>query len=639
MVLLFIATASFVVGVVLMRAFDKIVYAVGQTQNTVIDQRFCNGLSIIFAVRMFVQGVKLPSKYTSIVGLILLHADNKTDFPSRQQSVSTALHRLLTEKYRQRLYVGHKKWLIWGEEYWYAAHPAIVAHVFHLGNKHSWTKLNLEQTNRALYKYKKAWNNTREPVLGLLYLGDSKQWHVLRKNLTPFFKDSDFTVLTNRLRDIARKHLDQVMQKHEGLCELLQQTLMITADMLCQVLYDCELPPDELDTLVETLMNYTVPDETTEAEKQTRADNHKNIAMKMAEQTKEGTLAWILKQNCPSLSEEIRNENIGFFLEALTPSVASLWTIAHVALKNMQDRCWNDVTFRSQCIKEGMRMYPPVPSLWPRMATKDHEMKNPLYEPNAQIKNSMGRRGWLSNLIFGKPIEEQPTITIRKGTKVFIFPSIMHYDPRFWTSPEEFDPGRWDEHPDILTGRGGSSQLNRKSFSGRCLVGYEKQATSFKYQTLNEESRSVDPLRWARNMTRQGIEQCLRSRVFGKRHEVDTTRAYLEDIAERVTADRKRLEAWSYLPFGGGPHMCLGRRLAACMVDSLVYTFMEYGVHFIPESVPSILVSKPWHQRTTSFVATYNYPVDPIHVLLSGRRNVHEFVGDPNAHPSITCRF
>ena len=84
--------------------------------------------------------------------------------------------------------------------------------------------------------------------------------------------------------------------------------------------------------------------------------------------------------------------------------------------------------FRQQCIKEALRMYPPVPVLWPRIAKKDMVMPNPIYDPNSIPEP----QSFLSKLCFGERVENQPKLTIKKGTNILVVPSLMHYDSRFW---------------------------------------------------------------------------------------------------------------------------------------------------------------------------------------------------------------
>jgi hypothetical protein len=58
---------------------------------------------------------------------------------------------------------------------------------------------------------------------------------------------------------VCQKHLQRIALKHQGEEELLELLLTVTVDLLCQCLYDCALPSDELDLLTEALTEYVVP--------------------------------------------------------------------------------------------------------------------------------------------------------------------------------------------------------------------------------------------------------------------------------------------------------------------------------------------------------------------------------------------
>ena len=79
----------------------------------------------------------------------------------------------------------------------------------------------------------------------------------------------------------------------------------------------------------------------------------------MAEDAPEETLAYIIKNECPTMSEKLRKENLAFFLEALTPAFASFWTLCNVIMfmsKDMKAKAKDDPVFRQQCMKEALRM-------------------------------------------------------------------------------------------------------------------------------------------------------------------------------------------------------------------------------------------------------------------------------------------
>lgn len=52
------------------------------------------------------------------------------------------------------------------------------------------------------------------------------------------------------------------------------------------------------------------------------------------------------------------------------------------------------------------------------------------------------------------------------------------------------------------------------------------------------------------------------------------------------------------------------------MVDSIVWNFLEYDGKFFSGIVPSLLVSKPWFERTNATVTVYNVPADLVYITV-----------------------
>jgi cytochrome P450 len=67
------------------------------------------------------------------------------------------------------------------------------------------------------------------------------------------------------------------------------------------------------------------------------------------------------------------------------------------------------LTYTGQAFREALRVYPPAWRL-ERQATKDVEVRG---------------------------------VSIPSGTMMFMLPYVLHRDPRFWDSPERFDPERF----------------------------------------------------------------------------------------------------------------------------------------------------------------------------------------------------
>ena len=246
--------------------------------------------------------------------------------------------------------------------------------------------------------------------------------------------------------------------------------------------------------------------------------------------------------------------------------------------------------------------YPPVPLLWPREATCDQVMDNPIYDETAPTKQV----SVLSKLFGSIPIDEQPTIKIKKGTKVIVFPSVLHYDDRLWVKPHEFYPQRWDKQPDILAG-GDTPKVevrNRQS----TVPGLMGKRTSEFVAKRRESLQKVT--------SKATVSESLRAKVFGSDHENDQAEATNDHLFECTLETNRDLQAFSFVPFGLGAHACLGRRLAVRMVDSIVFNFLEHDVKFYNGIIPSLFTRKQWYERTIAAAAAYNYPADPVHVQI-----------------------
>jgi cytochrome P450 len=148
-----------------------------------------------------------------------------------------------------------RQFLFYGDEIWLAGHPAIAAHVFGMKQNKMWKKLDQESTLKVL-------NSTvQDETLrkAMLYTGDDERWRNARSELTPYFYRHDFSLHDKDMDAIVRKQLMNASRDNPGETELLELLIYITVDLLCQVLYGCELPEDELLILVEAIGEYTVP--------------------------------------------------------------------------------------------------------------------------------------------------------------------------------------------------------------------------------------------------------------------------------------------------------------------------------------------------------------------------------------------
>jgi hypothetical protein len=78
---------------------------------------------------------------------------------------------------------------------------------------------------------------------------------------------------------------------------------------------------------------------------------HSKVANNMAAKAPEGTLTYIISNQCPSMTDRLKEENIAFFMEAITPAFASFWTICNICVSSQEDmhtKCKEDPVFRQQ---------------------------------------------------------------------------------------------------------------------------------------------------------------------------------------------------------------------------------------------------------------------------------------------------
>jgi hypothetical protein len=335
------------------------------------------------------------------------------------------------------------------------------------------------------------------------------------------------------------------------------------------------------------------------------------VGFDIGKRAKKGTLGAIIRDS--DLPDFLKDENFAFFLEALTPAFASFWSICHVLLDKTGDRadkCREDPIYRQQCIKEALRMYPPVPSLWPRFAKKDIEIENPVYDERTAPK----KKSFISKC-FGEsdPIESQKTIKIPKGTIAMVFPSILHYDDRFWFEPKTFSPERWDKDPFVLEmkGDGATAKLcNRKTVNyggllSTATTGIEEKNRS----TMLEDSKKF----YEKQKIADGN---IRNFMFGASHESFIADANYDRLSACTDPDVFEYQSWSFMPFGLGMHACMGRRLALRLVDAILFNFLKHNVTFYNGIVPSMFTSKSFEQRIIATAAVYNMPADPAYVTV-----------------------
>jgi len=549
------------------------------------DKNFTNGFSIYFHLRLVLEGMSVDNMF-----------------------------KIISETVRNRLYTAIRLSLFSTDELWIVAHPAIVKEIFGPGTSRNWVKANQTETMRLTMQKK---SNTINGAM--LYTGDDAGWKHARVAMGPFFYQKDFTTMDKDMDRIIGEHMDRAVSKNGGHSELLNMTLEITIDLIVQLLYGIALPRDKFKILVKALAGYIVPGSPTVVAEEVNLpggmscfDYHRHVGVEIGRNATPGTLASVI---CASdLPEELKDENLAFFLEALTPAFAAFWAISHALLDKtgeMAKKCLTDPIFRQQCIKEALRMYPPVPTLWPRVAQKNLEIPNPLYDERKTPKG----RSWLGS----KPIEEGKTIKIKKGTACLVFPSALHYDERYWFDPHSYKPERWDKDPFVLEMKNNTSSnmqdpsikiAKRKTvnFGGLLSTATDSIKRKSRSDLLEESSKF-----FSGNKTDSNI----RNFMFGDDHESFMSDASYDNLAVRTHPTVMDLQAWCYMPFGLGMHACMGRRLALRMVDAMLYNFLDNGVTFYHGMVPSMFLTKGFHERIVATAAVYNMPADPAYITVS----------------------
>jgi hypothetical protein len=221
-----VGTSSLFVGIFLSQVFNRVFLGTG-TDKSEPDRPFMNGVSFLFLFKVLIQG---PSLDTIV--------------------------KILSQRPRQRLYVAHKRYIFFGPETWWVGHPALAAHAFNPSRQKQWRKLTKDETLRLFYLPGESKADKR---VAMLYTGDDDGWRNTRASLTPFFYKYDFTKLDERMDSVLQKHLRRVSMKHHGEAELLELLLTITVDLICQCLYRCALPEDELNVLTDCMAEYIVP--------------------------------------------------------------------------------------------------------------------------------------------------------------------------------------------------------------------------------------------------------------------------------------------------------------------------------------------------------------------------------------------
>ena len=201
------------------------------------DKDFHNGFSILFQLRMAIEGLSVDNMF-----------------------------KVLSETVRNRLYAAIKPSLFRSEEVWIVGHPALVRQVFGPSSSKHWAKADQAETLRVTMQRVDPKNPNINKAM--LYTGDDDGWKHARQVMTPFFYKKDFATMDKDMDRIIKKRLDDMLFKRDaegkmldtcGNGELLNMTLEITIDLVLQLLYGKKMGKTKFDTLVKALAGYIVP--------------------------------------------------------------------------------------------------------------------------------------------------------------------------------------------------------------------------------------------------------------------------------------------------------------------------------------------------------------------------------------------
>ena len=238
---------------------------------------------------------------------------------------------------------------------------------------------------------------------------------------------SDLKEEAKLFRQIAESHVSACIASNANRpVELLSLCIGIVLDALMQGLFRFTLSAGEFDELHWAVTVYVV---SADSKQHARQKQHADAVLdkfsaRCLAHSPAGCMGAILRDH-PGLSAAEKHDNTRMFLVSLTPAFAAFWTVCRVLVAGgkVQTQARDSSQYRRMCMKEAMRLYSPVPFMYPRVALQTVELTNPV---------------------------DGTTIKVKKGTLVHVIPVLVHTDSRSWERPTQFDPERWLMQPSLL---------------------------------------------------------------------------------------------------------------------------------------------------------------------------------------------
>lgn len=199
-------------------------------------------------------------------------------------------------------------------------------------------------------------------------------WKQMREALRPWFhKELPKTIpdmVDYFVNDLPSWNQVEGTDLHHTLCSCL-----IRAQMKVFFGYDLKMRDPRSKISFIALTNRLVYDQYLPAFSSKEVDWLNDQAEQMIDGAPDGSLGAALKGVVEGLNLDrtVLLDNVRLLIFAMTPSFPIFWTILHL-LRNpdMMTNARKDKVFLKRCVKEALRMYPPVPVLSSRFPTKDH---------------------------------------------------------------------------------------------------------------------------------------------------------------------------------------------------------------------------------------------------------------------------